>query len=312
MLKKYGPFWGALLVLAALFIFVENAVAPNFQSCVSQHSTSQGDEKTQQKGRVVLKTVLAESVCTLQLIDRHNGFFAAVAAFVIAGFTFTLWRSTEKLWRASEDQLDHAKNEAMSAALRRLKDEVRLGEQIEIARQTADAATLNAQALIDSERAHLHAVIKNTNLHDALRAAIWYTNSPGMDDGHISNRPAVEFCLKNLGKTPAILREVSYQIIQGDVFQKVFDYKIGAIAEPIVDGGAETAPPTDCGLETLFTVGDSRRALDGKRPLFFYGYIIFETAFGRQYEYRWRYVNGGIRWLLDHYEEFEKGGQPKG
>jgi len=182
----------------------------------------------------------------------------------------------------------------------------------EAARFNAEAARLNAEALIDAERAHLHAVIKQSNLQQALQAAVWYPNSPQMDDGFISNRPAVEFCLKNLGKTPAILREASYQIVQGDVFQKTFEYRIGSIVDPIIDGGAETAPPTPCSLETLFTVGDSRTVLNGKRPLFFYGYATFETAFGRRYEYRWRYVNSGVCWLLDHYEEFEKGGQPQG
>lgn len=192
MLKKYGPFLAAFLVLAALFIFMENAVAPNFQSCVSQHTTSESNEKAQQKGRIILKTVVAESVCTLQLIDRHNGFFAALAAFVIAGFTFTLWQSTEKLWRASEDQLEHAKSEAMSAALKHVREEARLNEQIEILRQSAEASAEHARiagaALTQLERPYIFIFDVKEFEFDSECAEFF-----------------VEYSVANYGKMPAII-----------------------------------------------------------------------------------------------------------
>lgn len=40
--------------------------------------------------------------------------------------------------------------------------------------------------------------------------------------------------------------------------------------------------------------------------LFFYGFIIYETSFGREYEYRWRYENSGVTWVLAHYEEYPR------
>jgi hypothetical protein len=133
MLKKFGPFCGALLVFLIVFLLAENYAAPSFQNCVSQNSETQSTEESENKSHIIGRLIFAESVCSLRLVDRHNGFFAAVAAFAIAAFTFTLWQSTEKLWRASEDQLEHAKNEAMSAAMKRIKEEARLLEQIEIA-----------------------------------------------------------------------------------------------------------------------------------------------------------------------------------
>jgi len=188
MLKKYGPFWGALLALVALFIFAENALAPNFQSCVSQHPASHGNEKTQQKGRIVFKIVIAESVCTLQLIDRHNGFFAALAAFAIAGFTFTLWRSTDKLWRAGQDQLRHAKEEAFATAMSRLKEESRLQEQTGIALQSVQAAqTSNEIMRLSAER--------------QLRAYIFVDEAKFERDSE--ERWAIHITLKNSGQTPA-------------------------------------------------------------------------------------------------------------
>ncbi len=106
MLRKYGPFLGALVVLAFLFVWSENAVAPHFQSCVGQYGADRGDKEGKEKGRIVIETIVAESVCTLQLIDRHNGFFSALAAFAIAVFTWTLWRSTSGLLLATNKTIE--------------------------------------------------------------------------------------------------------------------------------------------------------------------------------------------------------------
>ena len=133
-------------------------------------------------------------ICSLRLVDRHNGFFAAVAAFIIAAFTFTLWQSTEKLWRASEDQLEHTKSEAMSAAMKRLKEEVRLQEQISISQQSADAATRAANAAVNVELPIL--IMDFANLAATGNAAIGpKTPIPA------TFRPI--FAFTNFGRSPA-------------------------------------------------------------------------------------------------------------
>jgi hypothetical protein len=38
-------------------------------------------------------------------LDRFGSAITALATIAIAGFTFTLWRSTDRLWRAGEDQI---------------------------------------------------------------------------------------------------------------------------------------------------------------------------------------------------------------
>ncbi len=59
--------------------------------------------------------------------------------FLVA-FTGLLWRSTDKLWKDGIDQLEHTRNEAGQARFNRIREEARLNEQIEIARQTVEAA----------------------------------------------------------------------------------------------------------------------------------------------------------------------------
>jgi hypothetical protein len=61
-------------------------------------------------------------------------------------------------------------------------------KQIGVAKDSAEAAKLNAEALINAERAHLYAVIKTDNLRQALHAAKHYENSPSMDDSPAQHR----------------------------------------------------------------------------------------------------------------------------
>jgi hypothetical protein len=208
--------------------------------------------------------------------DHWSTLVAATATVAIACFTLTLQRSTEKMWGATKE--------------------------------SADAAKLNAEALIDADRAHLHAVIKINNLGAALRAA-----SPTVqadDDATVNPRPYVEFALKNLGRSAAIMEETGWCLVQREAGHRVWEYPVGAIENPVVDGGAETHPPTSCIFENVFRVGDVKDAFSGERPLYFLGYVIYTTSLDRVYEFRWRYENSGTRWLLTYYDEWQRGKQP--
>jgi hypothetical protein len=172
-----------------------------------------------------------------------------------------------------------------------------------IARIAADAAKLNAEALIDADRAHLYAVIKSHNLGAALRAA----HIVDMDDTPANPRPMIQFSLRNLGRAAAIMEEVGWLLTQRERGIRDWQYPTGAITEPVIIGGAETMPPTDCSLEPpVFSVRDAKSAFDGNRPVYFVGFVVFTTSMDRVYEFRWQYENAGTGWLLTHYDERER------
>jgi hypothetical protein len=99
-------FFAAIVTALFLFLWAENQVAPSFQACISQNSTKQSAESPNDYGKIVSVFVKTQSICSLRLIDRHNGFFAAIAAAIVAAFTFTLWRSTDRLWKAGKEALE--------------------------------------------------------------------------------------------------------------------------------------------------------------------------------------------------------------
>jgi hypothetical protein len=61
-------------------------------------------------GRIVTPVVAAVAVTSIwwrpigRFLDTHNGAISALAAIAVAGFTLALWRSTDRLWEASEQQ----------------------------------------------------------------------------------------------------------------------------------------------------------------------------------------------------------------
>ena len=100
MLRKYLLFLGAFLIILIVFFWTENNFAPVFQSCISQNTSNQGAKETEI--RVIRRVITSEAICSLSLVDRHSGFFAAIAAFIAALFTFALKQSTARLWKTEE------------------------------------------------------------------------------------------------------------------------------------------------------------------------------------------------------------------
>ena len=111
--------------------------------------------------------------------DRDN--INAFAAVAVAVFTFTLWRSTLKLWEAGE-------------------------KQIAVAKQSADAAKVSADALKATERGVLIEKVAALGLVEAFSAAENFPNSPTMGASEINLK--AQIALKNYGKTPVTIFNV--------------------------------------------------------------------------------------------------------
>jgi hypothetical protein len=105
MLKtlKRGRAWivGAVGLVALVWI-VESS--QSFQSCV-QGAQYQGGEQTLQKRAANFSVLLRRRQDCLGLfVHQNEGAITALATIFIALFTLTLWRSSERLWEASENQ----------------------------------------------------------------------------------------------------------------------------------------------------------------------------------------------------------------
>lgn len=174
-------------------------------------------------------------------------------------------------------------------------------KQIAVAKESADAAKLNAQALIEVERAHLFIVVRSDNVHIATRGVRFYgdANSANMHDAQIMP-PELEFTIRNTGRRAAIMHAVSYQLVQAMADNIHWDFAFrDAIVNPVVLANSETEPPTSCELQRTWTIRDAIEAVVGEtRPLFFFGFVTFTDTFKMDRQYFWRYQYRGGRFVL--------------
>jgi hypothetical protein len=111
MLRNGLIFLVSFGVAIGIFVWAENQIAPSFQNCIRQGPVEQGGEVSKNNSDAVVNVTKVQAVCTLRLIDRHNGFFAALAAVIVAAFTFTLWIATSRQAGLTFESLKLAREE---------------------------------------------------------------------------------------------------------------------------------------------------------------------------------------------------------
>jgi hypothetical protein len=92
---------------------------------------------------------------------------------VLAFSTVGLWIATIGLYFAGERQLTHAQSVADSAERDRKSQLEKFGQQIGIAQQNADAASLSADAAVAAERARFYVVVEHNFLACVGAAKRW-------------------------------------------------------------------------------------------------------------------------------------------
>jgi hypothetical protein len=178
MLRNITIFVVALAVSLGVFLWAENQIAPSFQSCISQNASQQSAESANDSSYNIVVLIKAQSICSLRLIDRHNGFFAALSTLIIAIFTAVLGSFTISLARST--------------------------------RQAANSATDSSNALLATERGVAVEIIRSIYA-DGAYWAIQYDKSPTMTAGEKD----IKFVLwlKNYGKTTVTIYDIDLDII---------------------------------------------------------------------------------------------------
>src|SRR5580704_1599358 len=102
--RRYWIFAICVVFLISFFILLEENISAPFSKCIDNWQANYGPNEPDQYGFFLAKIVGGHALCTVRAVDRHNGFFAAMGAFIVAWFTFSLRDSTDRLWKAGERQ----------------------------------------------------------------------------------------------------------------------------------------------------------------------------------------------------------------
>jgi hypothetical protein len=182
----------------------------------------------------------------------------AVAAIIIAIFTWTLWRSSEKSWSANQ--------------------------------VAAEAAKRSADALMIAEQAHLLAVFGVSNIAHVLSDLAAYVPSADENAAPPKERVFVQYSLKNYGRTPAILKEISHELVHWNKLPEELKYfAVPAMPKELAIGAGGGTESLQCTLALPLTVEAATSIGRGDTFLWFYGHVVYEDAFGREREHRFLY-----------------------
>jgi len=224
-------------------------------------------------------------------------FFTAI----LAAATLGLGTATLGLYFAGERQLKLAKEtgERQSIEIQNQIEVAQIGAKA--AQEAADAAKLNAEAVMAAEGAHLFPVVKSDNLKDVLKGARWYGET-APKEGRLTT-PSLDYCLKNYGKTPAILHSVMHGM---HVFDKPSTSRTMHNADDLpleINAGEREGGEFTVELSAVFTMAMGNAVLEYRSELLFFGQARFKDFFDRQFLCFWEFDGRGGGFKLIKYEE---------
>lgn len=224
-----------------------------------------------------------------KLLHDHDKFWVALGTMVIGAFTVVLSIatvllaiSTKKLWKAGE-------------------------RQIAVTKQSADAAEKSANALVSAERAHLFVQFFAGSVQTQIISASFA--EPDRDDGHLEPRLSVSYIVKNLGKTPAILREINHELVRlVDRPAEPIYSKPQEIADEnrVIEGKSQTET-IYCRAEKWLTVRQAKEIAAGNCSMWFIARVVYldvVTGLEHTESVLYRYAGSGFK--PDYREAYNK------
>jgi hypothetical protein len=163
---------------------------------------------------------------------------------------------------------------------------------------TADAAKLNAQGVIDAERARLFIVIDDERAFSII-ASVADTWDLPEDDARKLGLPPIKYRLKNYGKTPAFIHEIMQSTVVSSELPREREYT-ALVPLPVdhVLGAGETTVPIPEILESI-TFEQVAAIRNLSTTFWFYGSVTYEDAFRVRYtlDFVWHFsgVSNGFR-----------------
>jgi hypothetical protein len=218
------------------------------------------------------------SACVGEFTETNNGAIAALATIMVGVFTFTLWRTTARLWQTSRDQARHMERSVVS------------GEK------AADAARDSADALAQTERAVVFVVYADDNVGEEENRLRKVMNDNNLSEDAARNefrslRIAARYRLKNYGKTPAFLGAIEHNMIVAEILPDDPTYlpNMHVMPERVLSSGGETITIVcQCTFERAFDL--ARDALSQRdKFVWFFGRATYKDITGGDYEHGFLY-----------------------
>jgi hypothetical protein len=237
----------------------------------------------------------------------------ALFTLVLAFSTIGLWAATIGLYLAGERGLKHAQ-EVAAQQTRDMKGSIAAADK------AAKAAELNAQAVIESERARLYVIIEKETIAkefqrimnrlrfmEGVAAAIRHRGGdPKTMDPPPPAKLEIEYSFQNYGKTPAYIQEIGHgaAITTGVPKGRRYTLLTPLPVEAVIGADKKTGHISDIAMPTA-TIETVKSIRDGEATFWFHGSVEYDDTFGwrRKLHFVWHYDNMSDGFRLYSYRE---------
>jgi hypothetical protein len=163
----------------------------------------------------------------------------------------------------------------------------------------ADAANLNAEAVISAERAYVFVEIERQYVMEIIRQIAGTQQQPF--------KISIAYCFTNEGRTPAIIRAISYGAIVAENLPREREYSpVLHLPTHLFGAGKSTKSLEYEEFQMTTAMADS--IIDLKATFWFYGNIVYDDMFSRQKTLDFVFHASGVSegFTLYRYEETDE------
>ncbi|MGJ4935073.1 hypothetical protein [Bradyrhizobium sp. HKCCYLRH3083] len=176
-------------------------------------------------------------------------------------------------------------------------------EAADAAKDAASAAKLNAQVVIDGQRAHLFVKVVRHDVVETIQAS-----NRGRHDASIEaivmQAPILAYTFTNAGKTPAILEEVMHSVMLEKTEKHTIQYEMPERAIEVLGEGQRSDQIAVTFDARQFCVRDAIALGDHDLMLFFYSAATYRDIHNRQHKIRHDFLySAGTFHLINRIEK---------
>lgn len=206
----------------------------------------------------------------------------ACATIILAAFTYKLWKATIKLAEETE------RNSARQAK--------KMRKALAISQESADAAKKSAEVAESTVRPFLYwGTLVGYNLHPSIGICNDYTGY------ETTYTPIISISIKNLGGTPALIKEHLYKISLVDSIPSIPDFSGNEVrlgSKKAIGSKDETPVEEIQGCQ--ITLPDKEwisSVYNGDKFFIFIGYVKYSDFFGNEHIWGWglSYKDGELK-----------------
>jgi hypothetical protein len=162
-------------------------------------------------------------------------------------------------------------------------------ESLSPAKEAADAAKLNAQAVVDAERAYLFVTVE-ADVVPVMGKALAFAFASDVDNRSTFGFE-ISYVFQNHGRTPAIIREISHGACIAPEFpiERTYSHVIH-LPSHLLASDKET-PPIKADDVPKITTAIAKSIDDIEDTFWFYGNVTYDDMFGwrRTFDFVWHY-----------------------